>query len=189
MAVSDLLALLSLIAAGRPGAESARLTTPPLPPGVVCGSMPALDLGAVPLTAETRLAEVVSAWGQPYARGPAGEMSLYWLTCDAQLWLSFEPGGERRLTRAILFTGSFVPTARIILNRLDITRHRSCGQVRSGRGRSGREIVRAWGPPDNQIGSGVVRWTYEMADGGFAQVFPMQSRRFLVRCAPGRRGD
>jgi hypothetical protein len=178
MAASHLLALLALAAAADP---PPRLVTPPLPFGVVCGPMPVRDLGAIPLTTETTYAEVVAAWGEPLAYGPAHELSIIGLTCDAALWLSFAPGGERRLTRAILITGSFVPITRVILDTLDTTHRRRCGQLRPG-ARRGAEIARAWGPPDNEIGSGMVRFTYAMADGGFAQVFPVGNDRFMVGC-------
>jgi hypothetical protein len=186
MAFSNLLALAALASANPAGAGQARLSTPPLPPGVVCGGQSSLDLGAIPLTAETTLAQVVAAWGEPRRGGPANEIYSYYLTCDARLWLSFEPDDQRRLTRAILFTGNFVPAARVILDDLQVTRRRRCSQVPNGRGRSGRRIFEAWGPPDNEIGSGLVRWTYEMADGGLAQVFPEGNDRYLVGCSSGR---
>jgi hypothetical protein len=181
MAAPPFLALLALAAAADP---PPRLTTPPLPFGIVCGPMPVRDLGAVPLTGETTLAQVAAAWGEPTRYGPDGEMFLVGLTCDARLWLSFEPGGQRRLTRAILFTGSFVPMTRVLLDNLDITRRRRCDQVPSGDGRTGRQLARAWGPPDNEVGSGMVRWVYQMADGGLAQAFPTGDGRFMVGCTP-----
>jgi len=189
MAMLSLAALLALTGVPPQGSTARPLSTPPLPPGVVCGRMQRRDLGAVPLTSQTTYAEVVAAWGAPGRDGPAGEVAAYYLTCDARLWLSFEPSGQRRLTRAILFTGSFVPQSMVILDTLDITRRRRCDQLRRGRYNPAHRIVEAWGPPDNAIGSGIVRWTYGMADGGFAQVFPDRPGRFLVTCAPGRAAD
>lgn len=182
MALAELFMLLALIGTDPTGAPRERLVTPPLPFGTVCGPMPVRDLGAIPLTAQTTYAEVVAAWGEPLAYGPAHELSIIGLTCDAQLWLSFAPGGERRLTRAILITGSFGPTTRILLDTLAITHRRRCNQLRRGE-RRGAEIARAWGPPDNEVGSGMVRFTYAMADGGLAQVFPVGNDRYMVGCS------
>jgi len=130
------------------------------------------DLGDVQLTADTTLAQLVATWGPPRAEGPAGEIAEYRLDCDARLWLSFEPSGERRLVRATLLTGAFVPEVTVIIDRLDLARRRSCDQLGERPRASARRIAETWGPPDNEVGSGIVRWTYAMADGGIGQVFP-----------------
>jgi len=77
----------------------------------------------------------------------------------------------------------------VIVDTLEITRRRRCGQVPSERLASGQQIFRAWGPPDNQEGSGIVRWTYAMANGGLAQVFPLGNDRFRVGCIHRRYVD
>ncbi|HEX8525527.1 hypothetical protein [Allosphingosinicella sp.] len=153
-------------------------------PEVGCG-MPSLDLAEVPLTGETTYDRVLSAWGRPGAGGPANELATYYLSCDSRLWLSFEPKGLRRLTRAVRLDGSFVPRVTILFDSLEITKHRSCGQLRRGHRETGARIAAAWGPPDNEAGSGIVRWGYRMADGGHAQVFPLGGGRFMIGCARG----
>jgi hypothetical protein len=182
--------LIEISAAATAQLAASPLETPPLPPGLVCGAMRTLDLRDVPLTADTDRAQVAAAWGEPGTEGPAQEVAQYWLTCDARLWLSFEPNGPRRLKRAILFTGSFVPQATVIVDDLPITRTRRCEQLPLGRPIDPHRVAAAWGPPDNLVGSGIVRWTYSMADGGTAQVFPdnyPRSSRVTIRCTTGTR--
>ena len=161
-----------------------RFETPPLPPDAVCGSMPRLDLSDVLLNSATRQADVTAAWGEPRRQGPGGEVAEYYLHCDARLWLSFEPVGERRLTRALLLTGSFVPATRMLFEASAPSRR--CDQLPLGRPIRGERVARAWGPPDNEVGSGIVRWSYAMADGGFGQVFP-DGDSVRVGCGRGRR--
>ena len=180
MSIVPLLLLLAS-AAVEPAGEPP-LSTPPLPPGVVCGG-PTLELAELPLTAETTYAQVVAKWGEPRPEGPGGEVASYYLTCDARLWLSFEPSGRRRLTRAILLTGSFVPQTRTIVDTLETTRTRRCSDVPRRRRIPGATVAEAWGPPDNEVGSGIVRWTYKMAGGGGAQVFPQGRGQVMVACA------
>jgi hypothetical protein len=165
---------------------------PPLdihtPGDSMCDGKVRARLALVSLTRETTQASVIAAWGAGYPDGAAGEMLTYYADCDARFWLSFEEAPPHRLTRALLLSGSFVPHTTMLFNRLEVTRRRRCDQVRRGRGQDGRRIAAAWGPPDNQVGSGLVRWTYDMANGGFAQVFPEGKGRFLVTCSrPARR--
>ena len=144
-------------------------------------------LALVSLHGETTRAAIAQAWGPGRPDGVAGEMLAYHVECDARFWLSFDDAPPHRLTRALLLSGSFVPRPTMLFDRLEITRRRRCDQVRSGRGRDGRRIAAAWGPPDNEVGSGLVRWSYAMADGGFAEVFPQGEGQFLVGCNPARR--
>ncbi|HVQ09976.1 MAG TPA: hypothetical protein VMS43_16235 [Allosphingosinicella sp.] len=177
-------ASLALSGADPGNADAWQMSTPPPPPGVECdSSWPRRELRDLPLTPETTQAQVVAAWGEPRSEGPAEEISSYHLTCYAQLWLSFEPSGRRRLTRAILFTDSFAwPQPTVILDSLAITKNRRCNQLRLGDGISGATIFRRWGPPDNVIGSGIARYIYAMADGGLGQVFFSERGRFVVSC-------
>lgn len=144
-------------------------------------------LALVSLNGETIRDQVDAAWGPGLPYGVADEMLAYSVDCDARFWLSFEEAPPHRLTRALLLTGSFVPHTTMLFDRLEITRRRRCDQVGRGRGQDGRRIAAAWGPPDNEVGSGLVRWAYNMADGGFAEVFPQSEGRFLVGCSSPRR--
>lgn len=184
MNVLGLVALLAGMGGHPHGGE--RIATPSVPPGVTCGPMRTLELADLPMTQDTTYSRVVAAWGEPRPEGPAGEVASYYLNCDARLWMSFEPSGQRRLTRAILLTGAFVPETRMLLDTLQARRTRRCNQVPRGRPVRGAIVARAWGPPDNEVGSGILRWTYEMANGGDAQVFP-HGRFVTVSCASGRR--
>jgi hypothetical protein len=180
-------AFLALSGADPGGAGPWQMSTPPELPGMECGpSWPRRELRDLPLTPETTYDEVVRAWGEPRPEGPAGEVSLYYLNCTSYLWLSFEPSGRRRLMRALLFR-EYHERLALIFDNMEITRRRRCSQLGRRSRQRGRSIAYAWGPPDNQSGSGLVRWTYDMADGGFAQVFPESSGLFTVACRPGRR--
>jgi hypothetical protein len=172
----------SVMLAGTDPAAASTWTysTPPLPPGIVCGGE-RRELHDLPLTPETTYAEVTAAWGEPMPEGPAGEVAEYSLTCSASVWLSFEPGGRRRLVRALLLSG-YGEEPQVIFNNLPITQNRRCNQLRPGPRQSGRMIARVWGPPDNKIGSGIERWIYLMRGGGFAQVFPQRNIRFDIAC-------
>ena len=173
--------LLTLLIQTAQGTEPWRFSTPPLPPGIVCGPQPVRELRDLPLTPATTYAEVVRTWGEPRPEGPAGEVASYSLTCASFVWLSFEPSGQRRLLRALLFTEYQRPPT-VIFNHLPITLNRRCNQLRPGPRQSGRMIARVWGPPDELIGSGIERWIYRMRGGGFAQVFPQRGIRFAISC-------
>jgi len=178
-----------LMASADPGpAGLTPYSTPAVPPDVVCGPMRRLELADLPLTLETTYADVVEKWGEGQAEGPDGEVRSYYLTCDARLWLSFRPVGDARLARAIILRGDFIPAVRVILNDLEVTKRRNCRGLRRDGRETAERISRKWGPPDNQIASGIVRWTYRMADGGSAEVVPLTHRELLVACRRGKRG-
>ena len=144
-------------------------------------------LALVSLNGETTRAAIAQAWGPGRPDGVAGEMVTYYVDCDARFWLSFEAAPPHRLTRALLLAGPVVPRPTMLFDVLEITRRRRCDQVGRGREQEGRRIAAAWGPPDNEVGSGLVRFSYNMADGGFAEVFPESEGRFLVSCSSPRR--
>jgi hypothetical protein len=117
------------------------------------------------LTSETTLDEIIALWGEPVQEGPAGEISQYRLASGEQLWLSFTDAEPRRLTRAVLLSDSVAPTARVLLNNLEITRRRRMDQLDFLRPLSAKDVYAAWGPPDSAWGSGLARWEYALADG------------------------
>lgn len=172
--------LMLMMASSQP-AEPVPLRTPALPPGVVCrDTWPRRELADVSVTRAT-YSQVAALWGPPERAGPAGEISEYWLTCRARLWLVFDTRGSRQVRRAILLEDGL---ATVIADDLPIVRNRRCDQVPLGRRIPSERVARAWGPPDNEFGFGIVRWVYDMADGGLGQVFP-DGRYVTVTCHRG----
>src|SRR5687768_5590973 len=136
------------------------IATPPLPPSFACGRYPRHESTELALSGQTRLEEVVAAWGEPGRAGPAGEIASYNLDCGARLWLSFDAGGQRRLQRAILLSDSPNPRTYAIIDGLQESLRRSCRQLPTQGTVDPALVVARWGPPDNEVGSGIVRWSY-----------------------------
>lgn len=130
----------------------------------------------------TTLADVEAKWGRAFSfvgGGASLDSDMGYFTYhigQQRVWLSFAPDGRRSMTRAILFTGTFSGYNPLeLFNNLAITKARRCDQVRpKDKGKYGlveydlAEVVRAWGPPDYEYGSGITRWVWGMKDGGNA---------------------
>jgi hypothetical protein len=191
--VGHLIAILALAgaAAGAPAmstGQPAFAIQPSTPPS--CEAVVRARLNGLALSNQTTPAQIAAALGEGRPAGPAGEMLSYHLKCDGILWLSFDENRPRHLTRAVLLAGAFVPRTTTLFDTLRITRRRSCTQLPRGRWISGNRVTRAWGPPDNLVGSGIVRWTYALADGGTGVVLPdsfPHPRRVKVGCRRGAR--
>ena len=137
---------------------------------------PQRSLSDVALNGETTLRDVEAAWGPAFWTGPGRfEFVSYWLSTEMpeqELWLSFSREEPRRLTRAILFTGPG-PGRRertVLFDGLRPAVQRRGEQLPCGRELSPAEVYSAWGPPDDEGGSGIAYWGYEMADGSWSSL-------------------
>lgn len=162
------------------------VAAPPLPPSFACGRYPRYKSVELALSGQSRLDEVVAAWGEPGRAGPAGEMASYNLDCGARLWRSFDAGEQRWLQRAILLSDSPNPRTHAIIEGLQQSLRRHCRELPTEGPVDPGLIVARWGPPDNEVGSGIVRYSYLMADGGHGQAFPT-AEGVRVTCAMGGR--
>lgn len=126
---------------------------------------PQPSIDDIRLTPETTRDEIVATWGNAVHFGPALEMESYSLVTGEYLWLSYDLGTPRRLTRAVLVSMSAFPETTMLLNRIESTKNRRRGQLDFGEPITANDVYSAWGPPDSVIGSGLEYWVYQLADG------------------------
>jgi hypothetical protein len=122
------------------------------------------------LSAATTQAQVAKMWGASAPYGPSGAIAAYDINPDEMLWLSFSDHAPHNLERALLVKGGFVSSATVLFNELAVTKSRRCDQIDFNAAVTARQVNAVWGPPDGFAGSGIVRWTYTLANGSTASV-------------------